>query len=557
MPKKSPTNSMNGHNKQHNGAGNRQRRRPTTTKTTTGSSVVSLAVLTVATLAVSYGIYANIDAINELSKRTLDVDIKQYVTVGSGGGGGDNNNEDIDRRLPQQQQQRPQQVVSPPIKPKPTKTKPTVDSSIHEIRQKSTSKPVDIKSCQQMLANDIPGLTLDDFHPIDNQNPKDLTLNQISQFNNLQLGPRLQSIVRMDYFKFVKLNLNRGCTLWPDSTKCVLRDCSIQYCDKSKLPKSVIMEENNDNNNNNNNKNNVVRKVSTLTDKEAEDCPANSEQKLSQIDRTVSSTNIEAMNSLFDCTENDEEGTQYYDLLLNPERFTGYAGETCDRIWKSIYEENCFLQKQSNPFSLDNVCYEERIFYRAISGLHSSINIHLSALYHNIDGSFSHNIKEFVKRFDGQTDYIRNLYFVYLLELRALNKAEPYLLNKVNWQSSGDQSLTKEAIKDLMRTVKKFKYHFNESILFKDQPPTVAHQVGQHFHNITTTIMDCVACDRCRLWGKVQTHGLSTALKILLADDTNDKLRLHRHEITCLVNALARLSNSIAQLEVFKKLLTN
>jgi hypothetical protein len=66
--------------------------------------------------------------------------------------------------------------------------------------------------------------------------------------------------------------------------------------------------------------------------------------------------------------------------------------------------------------------------------------------------------------------------------------------------------------------------------------------------------MDCVSCDRCRLWGKVQTHGLGTAVKILLADDV-EKLKLNRHEIICLVNALARLSNSIAQIEIFKKLL--
>lgn len=27
--------------------------------------------------------------------------------------------------------------------------------------------------------------------------------------------------------------------------------------------------------------------------------------------------------------------------------------------------------------------------------------------------------------------------------------------------------------------------------------------------------MDCVDCDKCRLWGKLQTHGIGTALKIL------------------------------------------
>uniref|UniRef100_A0A915ELE8 Uncharacterized protein n=1 Tax=Ditylenchus dipsaci TaxID=166011 RepID=A0A915ELE8_9BILA len=30
--------------------------------------------------------------------------------------------------------------------------------------------------------------------------------------------------------------------------------------------------------------------------------------------------------------------------------------------------------------------------------------------------------------------------------------------------------------------------------------------------------MDCVGCDKCRLWGKLQIHGMGTALKILFSD---------------------------------------
>ena len=32
----------------------------------------------------------------------------------------------------------------------------------------------------------------------------------------------------------------------------------------------------------------------------------------------------------------------YVDLLLNPERYTGYKGESAHRVWNSIYKENCF-----------------------------------------------------------------------------------------------------------------------------------------------------------------------------------------------------------------------
>lgn len=40
----------------------------------------------------------------------------------------------------------------------------------------------------------------------------------------------------------------------------------------------------------------------------------------------------------------DEESPdwQHVDLLLNPERFTGYSGPDAWQIWNSIYEENCF-----------------------------------------------------------------------------------------------------------------------------------------------------------------------------------------------------------------------
>ena len=102
------------------------------------------------------------------------------------------------------------------LETKPIRDKPT------EEPFRSPPKISEFSSCAVFL-DQIRGLTLDDFNAIDNQNANDLTLSHISSFNNLQLGPRIQSIVRMDYFKFVKLNLHRRCTLWPDAHKCVLK----------------------------------------------------------------------------------------------------------------------------------------------------------------------------------------------------------------------------------------------------------------------------------------------------------------------------------------------
>jgi hypothetical protein len=63
--------------------------------------------------------------------------------------------------------------------------------------------------------------------------------------------------------------------------------------------------------------------------------------------------------------------------------------------------------------------------------------------------------------------------------------------------------------------------------------------------------MDCVGCDKCRLWGKVQTLALGTALKILFSGksfginstvDANSKVnfQLSRSEIVALFNGFAR-----------------
>lgn len=95
--------------------------------------------------------------------------------------------------------------------------------------------------------------------------------------------------------------------------------------------------------------------------------------------------------------------------------------------------------------------------------------------------------------------------------------------------------------------------------------------------------MDCVSCDKCKLWGKLQITGLGTALKILFADSNRRSVnlnqmaehlqtlqppkkdhaldyvssgfRLSRSEIVALFNAFGRISTSIRQLERFREMM--
>lgn len=340
------------------------------------------------------------------------------------------------------------------------------------------------------------------------------TKENIHNFNRRLLLPRIKSLVGIDYFRYVKVNINRPCKLWCNTNKCNLRDCKVKtLSDPYKCPTPIYNEE------------------------------------LSTVNTELPSNQLDLLIKLFECNENDDHDAQYVDLLINPERYTGYSGESAHRVWRAIYEENCFIRKSHSPFN-DDLCYEERLFYEAISGLHSSINIHLCAEYPSVGlmSSFEPNLDEFQRRFEGHNDYLENLYTLFLFELKALTLSEQYLLKQVNWPEAS----TRDAVQDLLKVMDKIDIPRFEDLSLK--PSHVSHELATHFRNITTTIIDCVACDKCKLWGKVQLRGLGAAFKILSFKQLRE-LSLNHQEIISLINAIARLSHSIRELERFRDLI--
>lgn len=61
-------------------------------------------------------------------------------------------------------------------------------------------------------------------------------------------------------------------------------------------------------------------------------------QKKNVLDYALKSQNFHC-NCVVD---ESSSGMEYVDLLRNPERFTGYAGFSAQRVWNNIYKENCF-----------------------------------------------------------------------------------------------------------------------------------------------------------------------------------------------------------------------
>ena len=79
--------------------------------------------------------------------------------------------------------------------------------------------------------------------------------------------------------------------------------------------------------------------------------------------------------------------------------------------------------------------------------------------------------------------------------------------------------------------------------------PAMLNEFKEKFYKISE-ILDCVGCDRCKVWGKLQVTGIGTVLKILLTP--LDQLKLTKHETVALVNAFGRISTSIEQLKKFR-----
>lgn len=407
----------------------------------------------------------------------------------------------------------------------------------------------------------------------------------IDSLNNNKIFPRLQSLLTKNYFRYFKVNLKKPCPFWSDDSRCALKDCHV-VCEKDNVP--IFEHQAHEN------KDHAENKYSKESQNGLEHTCAE-ERELGALDTSLSDESKgkfqewtdfdESLNMFCEIEDEHSADLEYVDLLKNPERYTGYKGESTWRIWRSIYEENCFKPSESFSYghsekdTLASMCLEKRTFFRMVSGLHTSINIHLCHQYLLPASNFGPakwgpNIKEFKKRFDGETTNgqgplrLKNLYFTYLVELRALAKVAPYLIKEEFYTGSPVEDLeVKEAVNDLLKVVRDFPDHFDESKLFQgdsEETQKLKIEFRDHFRNISR-IMDCVGCDKCKLWGKVQVLGMGTALKILFSGSdmgpdstikagTKTGFQLTRTEIVALFNAFSRLSQSIYAVENFRTL---
>ncbi|KEP49843.1 endoplasmic oxidoreductin 1 [Rhizoctonia solani 123E] len=382
---------------------------------------------------------------------------------------------------------------------------------------------------------------------------------------NSKLFGQLADLVTTPFFKYFKVDLYRSCPFWEDDGFCVMRECGVTSVDESEVPEMWRAA--------------ALSKVQGLSEESRQSFPG-----------------CYYRDSDF-CFLDDEATSdgEYVDLTANPERFTGYAGAGARQVWKAIYEENCFgltetkasgklgglgvptgkplsgvvvppglTSEGGDPMTWEAsgaTCLEKRVYYRIISGLHASISTHICAeMLNRQTGQWEADLQCYIDRVASHPERLQNIYFNTVLMLRALRKVGPYL--QAYNICSGDLEEEKRSrfllnnVLDIAGEVGKF----DESMLFKGADAAILREeFKERFRNVTR-IMDCIGCTKCRLWGKIQTTGVATALKILFEFDEatldpriNPNL-LQRAEVVALINTLHRFTESLHAVEKFRKM---
>lgn len=406
---------------------------------------------------------------------------------------------------------------------------------------------------------------------------------------NADISPSLKDVTEnTDFFAYYRLNLfGSECPFWSDANSmCGNRACAVDTIEDEKdIPPIWRAEE-----------------LSKLEGARAKH-PGRNLQKERPKARPLQyqlGENVDESCVLEDddecderdyCVPEDEGATakgDYVSLVNNTERFTGYSGDSARMVWDAIYKENCFtkataargkkafvgreaamklknviqeygrthVDNADDLYPLDDDCLEQRAFYRIISGMHASISTHICWDYLNqTTGEWGRNLQCYKDRLHDHPERVSNLYFNYALVTRAVAKLRKHFTSYTFCSGDPDQDFeTKQKVLELTDRITSEPSTFDESTMFNGDMLDLKDDFKHRFRNVSR-LMDCVGCDKCRLWGKVQTAGYGAALKVLFEFDetkNGENPHLRRTELVALVNTLGRLSHSLSAVNKFR-----
>ena len=229
------------------------------------------------------------------------------------------------------------------------------------------------------------------------------SIETVQRLNSELIMPRLLPLLNRTFFRYAKLDLERPCPFWDDSSSgsCMLRDCGVEACSEDE-------------------------------EHRLQQCGEEQALGLGEVQRTdaaalgaaapswdISSTTCTTSSTCWteERAEADEQG-QYVDLVDNPEQYTGYsAAAGASRVWDEWHSyNNLLLPPGCATGDAQDIPVELRLFSRLTSGLHASVSSHIAANYllDRHSGTWGLEIDEYERRLGTRPERLNNLHFAYL-----------------------------------------------------------------------------------------------------------------------------------------------
>ncbi|CAI2362017.1 unnamed protein product [Moneuplotes crassus] len=343
---------------------------------------------------------------------------------------------------------------------------------------------------------------------------------------NYEIHPHLNRLRGSEFFRIFRVNLDRRCPFWEAEGRCITNKCTVDECETKEVPQQFKMC-------------NQTFDV---------------EKDLEESEMTMINSFLPNMleDEWMRIEENDQEAI-FVNILNNGHAWTFFNGS---HIWDAIYTSSCNNTPNSNKnsglrqdFTRNHSakdCPENPVLYRLISGVHANVNLHITHNDFDLNGDpLPPNHDKYLERVGFHKERLENLFLAYSLTLQAINslngKVEEFSYIADNPQADQEMKETLHAL--IEDSIKVCKNPFLADKLFEAFPKQeFIKKIKPIFYNITK-ILDCVTCEKCKLYGKLQFTGLTAVMKIMFGQGNESKLT--RNEMVGLINLMAKLADSV------------
>lgn len=280
-------------------------------------------------------------------------------------------------------------------------------------------------------------------------------VNSAVQINN-KVHSLINKMVKEQYFRIFKVDLDEECKYWDKPEKCALSQCMLSddNLDESDSVKGYNVD-------------------TSLTEED---------KKFTQFIPIEYYKNISNNFWMDDPYTND--GASFIDIVNNPETHTGYNGS---HIWQSIYSEN--LSKMDFKTDGDH----KNLLYNLISGIQTSVNMHISQDYlYSGSTAFSKNNQIFYDRIGQYPERVKNLFYLYWYLLDVIGDIDTMLPNYTYYaNNTKENKRIKEEMIWLSHYIRQAKIPkiLNKNNIFGNiSIEEFVNQINPTFKNITTLL---------------------------------------------------------------------